>query len=192
VPPRRKAVSPSRFFLTKPAKTCQFSFLVAGGRRQLGVWVTPVRGGEFGHAWGSSKGPRGRWTWGGECSGASEGEVETAGQPVGLLGRSDGALRSPPCLGGPCSALTACLGVEIESRRVGDGIGEPSGRKRRSLGWGVRALCALTERPRWWAEEVKTGGKGPRNERRQEVILSASRVNWWVGRLAADRKAPRA
>jgi hypothetical protein len=47
--------------------------------------------------------------------------------------------------------------------------------------------------------EAEIGGRGarmvqkrPRNERRREVILSAPRVNWWIERSAADRKAPRA
>ena len=55
---------------------------------------------------------------------------------------------------------------------------------------GVSALFALAERPRLWAEAVKTGGKGPKNERPRGSMLSASRVNCWVGRSAPDAQAP--
>src|SRR5262249_49112973 len=55
--------------------------------------------------------------------------------PVGRLGRTNGALRSPPCLRRPCPALTPCLGVEIERGRFCDGIREPYGRHKRSFGW---------------------------------------------------------
>ena len=40
---------------------------------------------------------------------------------------------------------------------------------------GVSALCALAERPRWWAEAVKTGGKGPKNDRFRDRDLHLDR-----------------
>src|SRR5262245_44594368 len=43
-----------------------------------------------------------------------------------------------------------------------------------------------------WPKVAKSCGKVRKNGRRRELTLSASGGNWWFGRLAADRKAPRA
>jgi hypothetical protein len=86
---------------------------------------------------------------------------------------------------------TGRLGSESESRRVCDGFGERCRKNGGTLGWVATALLAPSERARQWAGEVKTRDKGPRNERRRELLLSASPVNWCVERFASAGQAPR-
>jgi hypothetical protein len=94
------------------------------------------------------------------------------------------------CPGGG-EASTRRLGGEAKSGRVRGQKEESCWSNERFWG-GLWALSWGRSRGRDGREEpARTGEKVRRNERRREVILSASRVNCWVGKSAPDRKAPR-
>jgi hypothetical protein len=91
----------------------------------------------------------------------------------------------------PRATLTLGLGVETLRGRVFARTAAWCRGNGPSLGQVRAALARREKRARGASKGGDHREKGPRNGRRREVILSASGGNCWVGRLAADHKAPR-
>src|SRR6516164_3320661 len=98
--------------------------------------------------------------------------------------RSVNACPAEPCVGSGYAWMRPLLaGGELarvgrEPPRVGEFAGS-EGVRNREIGW----LSGAGGRLSW--------GSVRGRERRREFALSASRVNWWIGRSAPDGQAPR-